>query len=124
MVVDDEVAFIGGYSTGSLGAAQRRDTHLRASGPAERWRYTAELLADIESAGGEHLEQAMEFQLVLGQVQDALITREFLREHADPAPPAPVVCVLLTARRGTSAPPGPGGWSARPRSARACRRSR
>lgn len=34
MVVDDEVAFVGGYNIGSLYARQWRDTHLRASGPA------------------------------------------------------------------------------------------
>jgi cardiolipin synthase A/B len=34
MVVDDDVAFIGGYNIGSLYARQWRDTHLRATGPA------------------------------------------------------------------------------------------
>ena len=49
---------------------------------AKRWRYAAELLAGNEPAAGEHLERAMEVQSVLGEVQDALIAREFLREHA------------------------------------------
>ncbi|APX32034.1 cardiolipin synthase B [Brachybacterium sp. P6-10-X1] len=34
MVVDDDVAFVGGYNIGSLYARQWRDTHLRTSGPA------------------------------------------------------------------------------------------
>lgn len=49
---------------------------------AKRWRYAAELLTDIEPVAGEHLERAVEVQRLLGQVQDALIAREFLREHA------------------------------------------
>ncbi|HEX9067699.1 MAG TPA: phospholipase D-like domain-containing protein [Ktedonobacterales bacterium] len=33
LVVDDEIAFVGGYNIGSLYATQWRDTHLRLSGP-------------------------------------------------------------------------------------------
>lgn len=49
---------------------------------AKRWRYAAELLAEIEPAADDHLKRAIEVQAVLGEVQDALIAREFLREHA------------------------------------------
>ncbi len=34
LVVDDEVAFVGGYNIGSLYATEWRDTHLELSGPA------------------------------------------------------------------------------------------
>ncbi|MDN6400894.1 MAG: CHAD domain-containing protein, partial [Brachybacterium sp.] len=50
---------------------------------SKRWRYAAELLVEVEPVAGMHLERAMEVQRVLGQVQDAVVALEFLREHAD-----------------------------------------
>ncbi|MFC7374564.1 CHAD domain-containing protein [Brachybacterium sp. GCM10030268] len=49
---------------------------------AKRWRYAAELLADAEPAAATHLERATTVQQVLGDLQDAVVACEFLREHA------------------------------------------
>lgn len=49
---------------------------------AKRWRYAAELLEPLEPSAAEHLAQATPLQELLGQVQDAVIAEQFLREHA------------------------------------------
>lgn len=56
MVVDDEVAFVGGYNIGSLYARQWRDTHLRAKGPAV-WglRNSIALTWNEGRNGGDHI---------------------------------------------------------------------
>ncbi|WP_114561497.1 CHAD domain-containing protein [Desertihabitans aurantiacus] len=48
---------------------------------AKRWRYAAELLADLGSAD-KHRKSAKKAQEVLGAVQDDVVVTEFLREHA------------------------------------------
>ncbi len=49
---------------------------------AKRWRYAAELLEPLEPSAAKHLAQATPVQELLGQVQDAVIAQQFLREHA------------------------------------------
>ncbi|WP_422114602.1 CHAD domain-containing protein [Brachybacterium sp. UNK5269] len=49
---------------------------------AKRWRYAAELLEPLEPSAAKHLAQATPVQELLGQVQDAVIAEQFLREHA------------------------------------------
>lgn len=49
---------------------------------AKRWRYAAELLEPLEPSAAKHLAQATPAQELLGQVQDAAIAEQFLRDHA------------------------------------------
>lgn len=76
----------------TMGRREVRDRIRRADGDpvalhaarkaAKRWRYAAELLAEVDSLAAEHLDQATQAQRLLGQVQDAVIACAFLREHA------------------------------------------
>ena len=50
---------------------------------AKCWRYAAELLVPVEPSASKHLARATEAQELLGQVQDAAIAAQFLREHAE-----------------------------------------
>lgn len=69
LVVDDEVAFVGGYNIGALYATQWRDTHLRLEGPAawelrnafvdfwNRWRNPQ--LPVLQDVGAEHWQPSL-----------------------------------------------------------------
>lgn len=62
-----------------LSAAEGQSEALHsARRAAKRWRYAAELLAPVESAAQEHLEEAQQVQDVLGELQDTVIGTEFL----------------------------------------------
>lgn len=49
---------------------------------AERWRYAAELLVPVEPRAAKHFDQATEFHVLLGELQDCVVATQFLREHA------------------------------------------
>jgi CHAD domain-containing protein len=49
---------------------------------AKRWRYAAELLEPVEPGATAHYEAATEVHVRLGELQDAVVAREFLLEHA------------------------------------------
>nr|WP_172150325.1 phospholipase D-like domain-containing protein [Isoptericola chiayiensis] len=69
LVVDDEIAFVGGYNIGALYATQWRDTHLRLEGPAawelrnafvdfwNRWRNPQ--LPVLQDVGAEHWQPSL-----------------------------------------------------------------
>ena len=49
---------------------------------AKRWRYAAELLLPVEPKAAKHFDRATEFHVLLGELQDAVVATEFLRDHA------------------------------------------
>lgn len=49
---------------------------------AKRWRYGAELLVPVEAKAAKHFEPATALHVLLGEVQDAVVATQFLREHA------------------------------------------
>src|SRR5699024_10504773 len=49
---------------------------------AKRWRYAAELLVPVEPKAAKHSDRATHFHVLLGELQDAVVATEFLREHA------------------------------------------
>lgn len=49
---------------------------------AKRWRYAAELLAPVEPKTVKHFDAATAVHVLLGELQDAVVATEFLREHA------------------------------------------
>ncbi|WP_299304046.1 CHAD domain-containing protein [uncultured Brachybacterium sp.] len=70
---------------GRLSAADGQPTALHlARKAAKRWRYAAELLAPVEPAAQQHLEEAQQVQEVLGELQDTMIGTEFLDGLQDP----------------------------------------
>lgn len=74
-------------------ARKKARTRIRTSGgapealhsarkAAKRWRYAAELLDDVHPKAARHHEQATEAHQVLGALQDAVISADFLHDHA------------------------------------------
>ncbi len=65
MVVDDEVAFVGGYNIGSAYATEWRDTHARITGPA---------VADLKRAFADfwNLNRTKRFQMPRNRMQPLL----------------------------------------------------
>lgn len=49
---------------------------------AKRWRYAAELLAPVEPKTAKHFDAATAVHVLLGELQDAVVATEFLREHS------------------------------------------
>ena len=49
---------------------------------AKRWRYAAELLVPDLPKAGKHFDRATQFHVLLGEMQDAVVTAQFLLEHA------------------------------------------
>src|SRR5699024_1756386 len=56
---------------------------LRSAGKAaKRWRYAAGRLLTVETKAAKHFDRATEFHVLLGELQDTVVTNEFLRDHA------------------------------------------
>lgn len=63
----------------SEGAPQALHSARKA---AKRWRYTAEMPLPIEPKAAKNFDRATEFHVLLGELQDAVVATEFLRDHA------------------------------------------